>query len=47
LFKLLTKYRPESAVEKKTRLVAVAEQEAKNADVKQGSKPNLSTSSMA
>jgi large subunit ribosomal protein L7Ae len=39
LFKLLAKYRPESAAEKKQRLVAAAAAESKNADVKQGSKP--------
>jgi large subunit ribosomal protein L7Ae len=39
LFRLLSKYRPESAAEKKTRLVATAEAESKNQDVNKGSKP--------
>jgi large subunit ribosomal protein L7Ae len=39
LFKLIGKYRPESAAEKKKRLVESAEAESKNQDVKQGSKP--------
>jgi len=39
LFRLMAKYRPESAAEKKQRLVAAAEAESKNQDVKQGSKP--------
>lgn len=39
LFRLLSKYRPESNVEKKARLVATAGAEAKSQDVKQGSKP--------
>merc|ERR1712086_460926 len=39
LFRLLGKYRPESSVAKKERLVAAAEAETKQQDVKQGSKP--------
>jgi len=39
LFRLMTRYRPESSAEKKQRLVAAAEAESKNQDVKQGSKP--------
>jgi len=39
LFRLLSKYRPESAVEKKQRLVEAATAEAKSQDVKQGAKP--------
>lgn len=41
LFKLLTKYRPESAAEKKERLVAAAAAESKNAGVKEGAKPKM------
>merc|ERR1712086_1130820 len=39
LFRLLTKYRPESQAEKKERLVATAEAESKNQDVSKSSKP--------
>jgi len=39
LFRLLSKYRPESQAEKKQRLVATAEAESKNQDVNKGSKP--------
>jgi large subunit ribosomal protein L7Ae len=39
LFRLMSKYRPESAAEKKERLVAQAEAESKNQDVSKGSKP--------
>jgi len=39
LFRLLSKYRPESAAEKKQRLVAAASSEAKKEDVKSGDKP--------
>jgi large subunit ribosomal protein L7Ae len=39
LFRLLAKYRPESAAEKKERLVKQAEAESKNQDVAKGSKP--------
>merc|ERR1719231_790510 len=39
LFRLMTKYRPESAAEKKERLVAAAAAEAKKEDVQSGSKP--------
>merc|ERR1712232_161276 len=39
LFRLLGKYRPESAAEKKQRLTEQASAEAKNQDVKQGAKP--------
>merc|ERR1719231_1954005 len=39
LFRLLSKYRPESVAEKKERLVKTAEAEAKSQDVAKGSKP--------
>jgi len=39
LFRLMSKYRPESAAEKKERLVKAAEAESKNEDAKAGSKP--------
>jgi len=41
LFKLLAKYRPESAVEKKQRLVAAAEAESKNQETKKESRPKM------
>jgi large subunit ribosomal protein L7Ae len=41
LFRLLSHYRPESKVEKKQRLVKAASSEAKNQDVKQGTKPKV------
>lgn len=39
LFRLMSKYRPESSVEKKTRLTEAAKGEAKSQDVKVGAKP--------
>merc|ERR1719231_1376657 len=39
LFRLMSRYRPESAVEKKQRLVETAAAEAKSQDVKEGPKP--------
>jgi large subunit ribosomal protein L7Ae len=39
LFRLMSRYRPESSTEKKERLVAAAASEAKDQDVKQGAKP--------
>jgi large subunit ribosomal protein L7Ae len=39
LFRLMGKYRPESAAEKKERLTAQAAAESKNQDVQKGSKP--------
>merc|ERR550514_2560107 len=39
LFRLMSRYRPESAAEKKERLVAAAAAEAKKEDVQSGSKP--------
>jgi len=39
LFRLLSKYRPESAAEKKKRLTDKAAAESKNQDVQEGSKP--------
>jgi large subunit ribosomal protein L7Ae len=41
LFKLVSKYRPESAADKKARLLARAAAEEKNQDVKQGAKPRF------
>jgi large subunit ribosomal protein L7Ae len=41
LFRLMSKYRPESNDEKKKRLVDAAGAESKNQDVKQGSKPKM------
>lgn len=41
LFRLLSHYRPESASEKKARLVAVASAEEKNQEVKAGKKPKV------
>jgi len=41
LFKLISKYRPESPEDKKARLLARASAEAKDQDVKQGAKPKF------
>jgi large subunit ribosomal protein L7Ae len=41
LFRLMSKYRPETRAEKKTRLVSAAKGEAANADVKSGKKPKV------
>jgi large subunit ribosomal protein L7Ae len=41
LFKLISKYRPESPADKKARLLARAAAEAKDQDVKQGPKPKF------
>jgi len=41
LFKLISKYRPESPEDKKKRLLARAQAEAKDQDVKQGPKPKF------
>jgi large subunit ribosomal protein L7Ae len=41
LFKLVSKYRPESPEDKKARLLARAAAEAKDQDVKQGAKPRF------
>jgi large subunit ribosomal protein L7Ae len=41
LFRLLSRYRPETRAEKKTRLVAAASKDAAGADVKSGKKPKV------